>query len=261
MASVRVAFSGSGYLAPVFAGGICAIMDAGVFIPEVAGTSGGAIAASMVACGMTYHEIKSTALAELPSGIVSYSPLELLHQGLNRGDVLQSYLDKLFGDRTLENAIVPITIMATDINAGCSFRFNAKETPNVRIADACRASASVPLIYKPAQVAGKKLTDGGMCCNLPVDQLIEDCIPRLGIEVMDGNSSGKTDTVFGLIEQCISTMLASNEANLVAWAKHTGATIVPVDAYPYSFLNASLTLDQKNDLFQRGYNAVSKVFV
>jgi hypothetical protein len=51
-------------------------------------------------------------------------------------------------------------------------------------------------------------------------------------------------------------MLNSNEGNLVAWAKQTGATIIPVDARPYGFLDADLTLAERGDLFDRGYRAV-----
>ena len=257
MEKIRLAFSGSGYLAPVHAGAICAFMDEGVQIIEVAGTSGGSIAASLVASGMSYRQIKAAALGDLPAGIVSYNPLELFREGLNTGDVLHGWLRSLFGDRTINNAVVPITIMATDINAGCSFVFNSKETPEVLLSDACRASASVPIVYVPAEVDGKKLTDGGMCCNIPVDQLILDDVPRFGIEVKDGAPTGTTDSMIGLIEQCLSTMLSSNEANLTAWARQTGAKIIPVDATPYGFLNASLTLDQKTELFDRGYKAVT----
>ena len=49
MKQVRLAFSGSGFLAPIHAGAACAFLDAGVQIVEVAGTSGGSIAAALIA--------------------------------------------------------------------------------------------------------------------------------------------------------------------------------------------------------------------
>jgi NTE family protein len=262
MKQIRLALSGSGFLAPVHAGAICAFLDKGIQIIEVAGTSGGSIAASLLACGMTSIQIKNAALRELPRGIDSYNLISVLllrwRQGLNKGTILKTWLRRLLMNTSLGTAKIPITIMATDIDNGVSFKFNAKETSNVLLSDACRASASVPIIYVPAEVRGIKFTDGGMCCNIPVDQLVQDNIPRFGIEVMDGTPAGSTKMFEGLLKQCLSTMLASNEANLTAWAEQTGTTIIPVDATPYGFLNASLTLTQKTELFQRGYDAVIK---
>jgi NTE family protein len=251
----RVAFSGSGFLAPIHAGGFCAFTDAGLTTPEVAGTSGGSIMAALIAAGKTAAEIKAIALADLPDGIVSYNLFMLFKQGLNSGSVLTSWLQSLLGDITFAQTVIPITIMASDVNNHCSYRFSNKETPNVKLVDACRASASIPVIYTPVTINGVKLQDGGMCCNIPVDQLVDDSIQRYGIEVMDG-STGTTNTIFGLVEADISTMLKSNEDNLAAWAVQTGAVIIPVDATPYSVLNASMTPDQKAELFARGYAAV-----
>ena len=255
MKQVRIAFSGSGYLAPIHAGAICAFMDAGVIIVQVSGTSGGSIAAAMVASGMSSSQIKTTALAQLPNGIVSFNIFKLFLEGLNSGDVLNTWLHSMFGSTTFGEASVPVTIMATDIDNGCSYKFDSVNTPDTLLADACRASASVPFIYVPAEVNGKKLTDGGMCCNIPVDELVRDSIPRVGVEVVDGNPVGTTNSFIGLTEQCLHTMLSSNESNLIAWAKQTGATIIPVSATPYGFLDGSLTLPQKTDLFVRGYQA------
>ena len=48
MQNVRVAFSGSGFLAPIHAGAVCGMLDSEKSILEVAGTSGGSIAAALV---------------------------------------------------------------------------------------------------------------------------------------------------------------------------------------------------------------------
>lgn len=255
MKQIRVAFSGSGFLAPIHAGAICAFMDAGCQIIEVAGTSGGSIAAALVASGMGYSQIKYAALSDLPEGICDYHVLELMHEGLNDGEVLLCWLKALFGDRTFENAVVPITVMATDIDHHQAKRFNAKETPDVLLSEACRASASVPVIYKPFEIDGITLLDGGMCQNIPVNQLTDDPVPRFGIEVMDSGGAVKTDFI-GRLESCLSTMLASNEDNLAVWAKQTGATIIPVSADPFGFLDAKLPRTAKEELFKRGYDAV-----
>lgn len=256
---IRLALSGSGYLAPVHGGAVCALLDAGIEIIEVAGTSGGSIVAAMLASGMDAGQIKIAALSDLPEGIVEYHALELFSEGLNSGGILHDWLEYILGDATFAEAKIPVQIMATDINAGRGHCFDATSAPALTLADACRASASVPLVYVPFTVNGVKYCDGGMSNNIPVDVLVDDQYPRVGFEVMDGTESGNTDSMAGLMEQCIKTMMQSNEDNLTAWAQHTGSLISQIDANPFNFLDASLPLSAKQELFQRGYQAAQSI--
>jgi NTE family protein len=257
MSAVRLALSGSGFLAPIHAGAVCAFMDAGVTIIEVAGTSGGSIVAAMVAAGMNQTQIKARALAPVPSGVMRYQPFAIMRKAMNNGSVLQDWLDSAIGECTLGAARVPITIMATDIAGGTGAEFSDKQTPHIRLADACRASAAVPFVYSPKNLYGRDYVDGGMVCNIPTDKLIDDDVPRVGIHVDGGSSRGDASTLIGFIKQCIGTLLAANENNLVAWAAETGASIIPVKATPYGFLDPNLPRTAKEDLFNRGYEAVT----
>lgn len=45
--------------------------------------------------------------------------------------------------------------------------FNSFDTPNIEIALACRASASIPLVFEPVEIDGKKYVDGGYRDNIP----------------------------------------------------------------------------------------------
>jgi len=256
---IKVAFSGSGSLAPIHAGAVTAFLDTGHQIVEVAGTSGGSIVASAVALGLTGDDLKKIVMADLPKGIASFQILALLKLGLNDGKILLSYLKSLFGDATFSDLAIPLTIMATDISNKKSFEFSKTNTPKVRLVDACRASSSVPFFYAPYLVNGVELVDGGCCNNIPVNRLTIDYIPRYGIDVVDGGNCSASSLI-GLAKQTISTMLNANEDNLMAWGRETGATIVQVDANPYDFLNFDLTQDQKLDLFERGYDAVIGLF-
>lgn len=258
MKQVRIALSGSGFLAPIHAGAVCAFMDAGVEIIEVAGTSGGSIVAAIVAAGMDQTQIKARALAQVPRGILSYQPFAIMRKAMNNGSVLQDWLDSAIGECVMGAAKIPITIMATDIEGGCGAEFSDKQTPHIRLSDACRASAAVPFVYSPKRLLGRDYVDGGVVCNIPTDKLIDDGIPRIGIQVDDGSSRGDASTLIGFAKQCIGTLLSANENNLIAWASETGAAIIPVKAAPYGFLDPNLPRAAKEDLFNRGYEAVTK---
>jgi predicted acylesterase/phospholipase RssA len=83
-----------------------------------------------------------------------------------------------FGDLALLNHYFPdqfkkLTIPAVQIAGGEVQIFNAELTPNVEIALACRASASIPVILEPVEIeingVTKKYVDGGVYDNLPTD--------------------------------------------------------------------------------------------
>lgn len=253
---VKIAFSGSGFLGVIHIGAVCAFLDKGIEIVEVSGTSGGSIVASGVALGKSSEEMKKLAMQGLPSGIAGFQILSLFDEGLNTGKILLAWLHSLFGNAKFNDARIPLSIMATDINRGMPYQFSKILTPDSNIAQACRASSSVPFFYTPYTVNNVKLVDGGCCCNIPVDKLCDDGTRRFGINVIDGDTNGVTDTFLTLAKQCLSTMLNANENNVIAWAQQTNAEIISISANPYGFLNANLTIDQKKDLFDRGYNAV-----
>ena len=259
MKQVRLALSGSGFLAPIHAGAVCALYDLGYAIVELAGTSGGSIVAAYTAMGATAADLRALSAAPLPDGIADVQASALLFdEALNSGSILSGWLDTLFAGAAFAQTHIPLHVVATDIDAGRSYTFDATTAQGVRLADACRASASIPFFYAPARVDGVKYLDGGMCCNLPVDKLVVDAIPRIGIEVIDSATPGSTDNPLAFAKACVSTMLAANEGNLVAWGAQTGATVLPVSAAPYGFLDAKLSLAAKDELFSRGYYAVKQ---
>lgn len=258
MKPVRLALSGSGFLAPIHAGALCAFLEAGVPILEVAGTSGGSIAAALLASGCTPAALRGLSMSDMPDKIMALQPLGALWRwAMNDGKVLHAWLRRAIGAATFEQAKIPVTIVASDTRAQRTLVFNRSTTPTLALADACRMSASVPFVWAPVRFAGTLVADGGMCANIPTDKLSHsDDTLRVGVQIVDGTVPPKIDSLLDYAKGCIGTMLNANENNLVAWAQQTGAVIIQVDAKPYGFLDAKLTPAQRLDLFSRGHTAV-----
>lgn len=262
---VRIAFSGSGMLAPAHIGFVCAILDAGYEIVEVSGTSGGSIVASLVALGKTQAELKALALGDYPDGIIDISKLKLFTSRFskcsppygNDGTILLKWLQGVMGNAIMNDVKIPLTIVATNLSDISTLYFNKQSTPAISLALACRASSSVPFVYKPILYNGKQLVDGGVRANIPTNVLQQEDV-RIGVRINDGGSYNLCDT-FGFSEQLISCLLDANEDNLEAWAEASGAIMTEIDATPYNFLNSHLPLESKNDLYTRGYNAGNRV--
>lgn len=59
--------------------------------------------------------------------------------------------------------------------------FSAQDTPDVEIAEACRASAAIPLVVKPIVIDGVEYVDGGYRDNIPI-KYFDESNKDIGIE-------------------------------------------------------------------------------
>lgn len=78
----------------------------------------------------------------------------------------------LFKDLALLHIIEPtkfkdLVVTATNKTTGELTIFDARNTPDVEIAIACRASASIPVVFEPVEINGVKYVDGGYRDNVP----------------------------------------------------------------------------------------------
>lgn len=60
-----------------------------------------------------------------------------------------------------------LVVTATEKDTGKLTIFNSFDTPDIEVALACRASASIPLVFEPVEINGKKYVDGGYLDNIP----------------------------------------------------------------------------------------------
>jgi hypothetical protein len=78
-------------------------------------------------------------------------------------------MEQLFGTSTFAETRIPLFIGATDLVSGDPVTLTAG-----RIADAVRASISMPVILRPWAIDGRMLVDGGASNPLPVDVAIRE---------------------------------------------------------------------------------------
>lgn len=249
-----LAFSGSGFLAPLHAGAACAVMDTDCPIVETAGTSGGSIIAAAIATGMTQDELKRLAVDSSFKGLMNFGWFKVFKtRSYCDGSRLMGFLSDTFNDVQMKDLMLPCHIVATHFEGGKSFVFNQQNTPEVPVALACRASSAVPFIYAPIKYDGKTLVDGGVINNIPVSKLKLDGI-RLGVDIDEASMySAKSLVSFSL--SLIGMLLSANEDSHEALARMTGAKILGVPAKEW-FLDTDITIDQKQEMFQSGYDTM-----
>lgn len=152
---------GGGFVRGLAHLGVLSVLEEHGLRPRwLSGTSSGAIAAVFAAFGFP-ASAAAEALAELDWGsMTKVHPFGSFGLATNEG--LERILLDALGDVRLEDADIPIGVVATDINNGN--RILLDRGPAAR---AVRASCSVPGLYSPVEVDGRLLVDGALVENVP----------------------------------------------------------------------------------------------
>jgi NTE family protein len=172
---------GSGGLKCVAALGVWeALQRAGIEIELAVGCSGGSLYAASLALGFEAEHVKQMTVRfwtpEVMKGYASNLRASQTQAGRfdeRSGLVDDSYmlqcLREAFGERTFEQARIPLHLVATDLYSGEQVVMSSGS-----LVDAIRASAAIPIIYPPWEWQGRLLIDGAASDPLPLDVAIRE---------------------------------------------------------------------------------------
>ena len=126
-------------------------------------TSIGAFAAAMYAFGVSLHEKPSTGQGMTPLRV---SKQRLPRFALLSNEELGKLIEAYIGNARIEDAPIPLAIMATDITSGEKVMLRKGE-----ITQAVMAISAVAGIYLPVCFDGRMLMDGGIIEDVPISPL------------------------------------------------------------------------------------------
>ncbi|HRY60248.1 MAG TPA: patatin-like phospholipase family protein [Patescibacteria group bacterium] len=92
----------------------------------------------------------------------------VMRSGLLKGEKLVKYLDDFLGGAKIEDTIVPFKAVATDMVTA-----DPVVLSKGNLAEAARASGSVPIAFTPYKIGNKFLVDGGLSLSVPVSVVKE----------------------------------------------------------------------------------------
>lgn len=262
MKPIRVALSGSGFRLGAHLGALQAIADAGYRVIELAGTSGGSIVAALFASGMDLAVMRELCMHQDWAPMMRWSPMSMLRrEGLCNGNPLLRFLTAMTSNVTFADLSVDLKVVAANLLSEREFEFSRAATPNVPIALAARASASIPIVFPAVSVAGALLVDGGTCDNVPAGRLTVDDVPRIGIYLVSDDAPlppATDERKYGLLDllpRLIDMMLAANETAHVDLASRNGATIVRVPTGYASSFDKHMSPALRQRLYDDGYTS------
>jgi NTE family protein len=266
----NLAFKGGGVLGIAYAGALKVMEDKGLLngIDKVAGTSAGAITAALVSLNYSaadvYTKVKET---KFSSFMDHKNPLRIVTKyGLYEGEALLNWVQSLVTTKGL-----PATATFADFkNHGCRDLFSFAQTPNVVVAEAVRASMSIPLFFEGWKFSNNNpndhiYVDGGMIYNYPLTIFDSNGTPNpetMGFFLtnLKGTTAPNTlkyDEIFEYIKILFETMMDAQNINFKQDSDELSRT-VQIDNLGISPTNFNITDAQEAALYQSGIDYTTK---
>ncbi|MCP3025711.1 patatin-like phospholipase family protein [Halobacillus sp. A5] len=254
-------FSGGGVKALAFIGALEVLEEYGYHLERLAGTSAGAIIASLKAAGYEAEDLK-VILDELSFEKLIDQPLSdqifpfskwlflYFRMGLYRGNRLEQLLTKWLSKKGIHTfADLPagsLKVVCSDLTLGKMVVFpdDLKEIYGIdpktfSVAKAARISASLPYFFMPVKIHGKKgkslLVDGGVLSNFPI-WLFENehgrrKRPIIGLQLSDPPDQlpeRKIKNAIQMFQALFSTMKQAHDARYISTTKSRDIIFIPV---------------------------------
>lgn len=280
-------FSGGGVKAYAFLGTLKSIEENNLQLERVAGTSAGAIIASLIAANYYVEEIdqllatldlkrfldapKLTKLIPFSKWLFLYVQMgiykgekfekwlydQLAHKGVYTfKDLRKDYLKVIVSDLTLGKLVV----IPDDLER--IYNINPAHFP---VSKAVRMSAGFPYFFTPVKLRGKEeqkslIVDGGLLSNFPLWVFEDDNgnskRPVLGVKL--SSSIGKSEpqhinNALQMFHALFSTMKLAHDARYVSKTKQNNIIFVPIN--DINATDLQLTEAKKLELIRLGKNS------
>lgn len=161
--TLGLALGSGGARGVAHAGFLLALEEEGIKPDYIAGCSMGAVVGGCYASGMPATEMKEALLQIKKRDIIDISPIPITRMGLLRSKKIRDLLLEHIKVKNIEDFPIPFRCVATDLLSGKLRVFKEGEA-----AIAVQASSSVPSVFRPVELDGELLVDGGCLMRVPV---------------------------------------------------------------------------------------------
>lgn len=203
-------------------GVIIALKDAGIPIHLIAGSSMGALVASFYGAGIDLDRLYKFSTAFKRKYFLDFTVPKM---GFISGKKVKEFIKVFTHGKNIENLSIPVGIVATDLLTGEKVVFS--EGP---VAEAVRASISIPGIFVPEKYKGRLLVDGGVADRVPISVAKEmgaDIVIAVDVSMVKRNA--EITSIYDVIMQSIDIM----QTEIVNSRENTADVMIrpPVDVY------------------------------
>lgn len=168
---IGFAFGGGGVRGFAHIGALRVLEEHDIHADFVAGTSAGALVASLYACGYTGKMMEDIMNNINFSKLVR---LKISKLGMVQGDEYTEFIRLCTKNKNIEDANIPLRLVAVDL---CKGEKVVLDKGNIAVG--VRASSSIPGVFTPVPYGDMLLTDGGMLDSCP-----DSIVKELGADIV-----------------------------------------------------------------------------
>lgn len=272
-----VVFQGGGALGVAHFGAWQAIAE-NFDIVGVAGTSSGSIAAALCAAGYSPDEAFESFKQNLPSFFKYKSSLWSLiniifraffgRDASNDGSRFKYWLDQQLQrvvkvnnidfEKLYEYSGIYLEIIACDLNDpdNSVVRYSPDVRKRESIADAVRASISLPGFFTTIRSGNRKLVDGGLILNFPIENLYErarreECV-LIGVRFKKSQRSFNAANILHVFSKSYEIVMGTSSKIPENIKRYPKCEIIEIDDRGFNPLNFNLSESQLLELRKTG---------
>ncbi len=300
---VDLVMEGGGVKGIGLVGALDVLTAQGYTYRRIAGTSAGAVTGSLLAAGMAPVQMRQV-MSQLPfqsfqdEGFLDrLGPLGkglslAFEKGIYEGDYLVKWLTEMLAEfkvRTFADLKLPddqaqhlpphqrykLVVMVTDVSRGKLIRLPwdyhkyGRDPDKQLVAEAVRASCSIPFYYEPVKMGKSFLVDGGVLSNFPVwifeqgQHLHNTDVPTIGLKLsakpegLLARPEKDTSNTLAYAFSIISTMVSSLDQVHMDDPCTQRRTIF-IDTFDLRATEFGITSRQQNRLFENGQLAAQE---
>lgn len=271
---------GGGIRGICYIGAFKALKELNVEINAIAGSSVGAVFASFYSVGYSPEEIKEI-MYEFSLNMFRDININLFSPdiSMSKGEIFLDWLrekieKKYYGENYKKGENKPITfndieqnlqILTVDLNTNTPYIFSKETTPDVEIAFAVRASASLPGLMKPVNFNDAILVDGDLIKSWPAWKVYESLNNKetriLEFRIEGSRVSPDIKNPQDYINSLINTIWYLSTENIFdLYNENDRYDYVVIDTKDVILFDFNLEDEIKNGLIEKGYNETKNYF-
>lgn len=243
---IGIALSGGGIKGLCHAGVLKALEESGIKPDVLSGVSAGAVVGALYADGYTPDEI-----AKLFEDISfrQMTKIQIPDGGFFKIDAFQKFLSKRLRAKTFEELKIPLRVVATNLDKGCSVTFATG-----RLIEPVVASCSIPVLFIPKIIDNARYVDGGVLKNFPVSVIRDECDKVIGINASPMVADDYKVNVLNVASRTFHFMF---KANILHDKELCDLLIEPVDMGSYE----TFDVEKGREIFELGYRTTKQLLV
>jgi len=271
-------FGGGGVRGLSYLGVFQALEELGIEIKGCAGSSVGAIFATLVTLGYNLEEMK---------GILKKVGIDVFRDinfgfnqafSLSKGEVFLNWLKELVEKKYYGNAYVKgiepvkfkdldkdLVILSVNLTDSKFSEFSKQKTPEVEVAYAVRASVSIPGLLPPVEFGLDYLVDGDLMKSWPLWRVSENLCPKdsriLEFRLEDSQKDKKIDSGISYINAVYNTISGfSTDFIIDLYSLRDKFDYIKINSKNIAILDFTINEKMRDSLAEAGYLTTLEYF-